>query len=342
MNYKFKALPPGTEIRKLLLNSEQADVHLDPDYLKLFQEYTGQKAVFLSCGNEEEYVACPYFLRPVKDTQFFDLVSPWYYGGPFWHLKNPENLPVLREEFLRGISNYCRENNIVSEFQRLNPITKNNRFYDKNTYFNRTIAYIDLSKDYETLTKEYAKKARKNIKRAKSHNLIVKRVQDADTAKTFLSVYQVAMKSKQTRKFYLFNQKFIDHLLEYFGERAQIFLVEHEGRVICASLELAGYKILHDYLRGAESESLEMRPNDILIDEIIRWAKQQGYLFFSLGGGATASEDNGIFRFKKSFSSTTTNFYVYKKVHNREKYDKLAKNKNPLYEKSEVFPEYLE
>jgi hypothetical protein len=154
------------------------------------------------------------------------------------------------------------------------------------------------------------------------------------------------MKRKSAKSFYYFNKPFFKNLFEVFEGDIKLFYVEYEGKVVCSSIELGKYGILHDYLRGADSEHLALRPNDIVVNEIISRAKSAGYKYFSMGGGSTNAENDGILKFKKSFSPKTADFYIYKKIHNLEKYnemcEKAGKNKNELnYQKAKFFPEYL-
>jgi CelD/BcsL family acetyltransferase involved in cellulose biosynthesis len=163
----------------------------------------------------------------------------------------------------------------------------------------------------------------------------------------FISLYSESMKQKGAKKFYFFNEDFFNKLFDTFKEDIALFHVELDGKVISSSIELGKYGILHDYLRGCDPNYLELRPNDILIDTIIKWAKSKGYNYFSLGGGASPSEEDGILRFKRSFSSTTSDFYVYKKIHNLKAYNDLCsisgkKQSELKYEKAQFFPEYSE
>jgi lipid II:glycine glycyltransferase (peptidoglycan interpeptide bridge formation enzyme) len=128
-------------------------------------------------------------------------------------------------------------------------------------------------------------------------------------------------------------------------QEAQLFVAYKDDHVAATQLVLGNGTILYDYLRAASPEFLSIRPNELLFNNIILWAKKTGYKEYSLGGGNSSSESDPLFKFKSSFSPFTKDFYLYKKVHNREAYIKrcVAEGKNPedvKYEKADYFPEY--
>jgi predicted N-acyltransferase len=194
----------------------------------------------------------------------------------------------------------------------------------------------------DTINYNYERHVRKNIKKAFRSNLSIYRDESQKGIEIFKKLYTQSMKQKHAKPFYFFSDDFFENLFNMFKDEVYLFHVDYNGKVICSSMELGKYGILHDYLRGTDSKYLELRPNDFLLDTVINWAKQEKFKYFSLGGGNTTKEDDSQYKFKKSFSSTTADFYVYKKIHNLEVYKQLCKNKELKYESAQYFPEYME
>jgi hypothetical protein len=265
-------------------------------------------------------------------------VSPWYYGGP---ISNHFYSQQMFKNFIAKFTKYCKENRIVSEFQRFNPITKNHILYDRAS-FNRKIVYVDLTQDMDTINYNYERHVKKNIKKAFRSNLSIYRDESQKGIEIFKKLYTQSMKQKHAKPFYFFSDDFFENLFNMFKDEVYLFHVDYNGKVICSSMELGKYGILHDYLRGTDSKYLELRPNDFLLDTVINWAKQERFKYFSLGGGNTTKEDDSQYKFKKSFSTNTADFYVYKKIHNMEVYKQLCKGKDLKYESAQYFPEYME
>jgi hypothetical protein len=86
----------------------------------------------------------------------------------------------------------------------------------------------------------------------------------------------------------------------------------------------------------------QVRPTNAIIDDTIRWGQRQGKKRFILGGGY--SQDDGVFRFKASFSPQRADFLVYRCVHLSEKYDALCRSWSSLYgrdvQTAAYFPRY--
>ncbi|MBR9706175.1 GNAT family N-acetyltransferase [Candidatus Pacearchaeota archaeon] len=352
--YELEIIPleEKNQVKNILNKVPEHDIYTHPNYLKLFQDYTRNKAIYVYYGNKKDFILIPYFERSVNffgydDSDYIDLVSPWYYGGPCYNVNNKKLLKEMFSNFIERFGEYCKNNKVITEFQRLNPLLKNHELYKNGSkiFYDRDIVYIDLTKNLENINKEYTKHTRKNIKKAKINGLGVYPDESKKSISKFIKIYSESMKKKNAKDYYYFNETFFENLFKKFKGEVRLFNVEYNGKVICSSIVLGIHNILHDYLRGVNSDYLHLRPNDILIDEIIKWAKSSNYQYFCLQGGVSSSDDDGIFRFKKSFSSTTSKFFTYRKIHNLDEYIKLCginekKQIDLKYENSKFFPEY--
>ena len=318
--------------------------------MKLFQDYGYGEGFFSFYGNEEEFVITPYFKRKInKENDFIDIISPWYYGGPIHNIQGVEKLRGVTSKFLRVFNEYCENNNIISEFQRLNPILENQNLFldlkDINVVYDRKIVYIDLRKSEDEIWSRYSRHTRKNIKKAKREGLEVFRsdnaIKDIDI---FIDIYHASMDQKDAKKFYYFNEEFFKKLSTWFKDELSLFFIKYKNEIITASLELGKFGILHDYLRGSKPEYNILRPTELLLDEIAKWAKKNDYEYMVIGGGNTNAEDDQLLKFKQKMSPFIKNYYLYKKVHNLEIYNELCRqNKmksNLEFENASFFPEY--
>lgn len=331
------SLEDEEEIKEVLKVLSLMDVYATPEYLKLFEDYLGWEATYFFYEDYENKVLVPFFKRRIKDTDYFDLVGPWYFGGPLVNVTSKKTFKSFLEEF----HTWCSENNVVSEFQRFNPILKNHELYEDNVFYDREIVYIDLTKNFEEIKKGYTKTRRKDIRRIKKKNVLSIH-HSKDYLRNFINIYYDSMNKKNADRFYYFNKKFFDKLLCM--KETALFSIEYDNKIICSSLELGSHKILYDYLRASIDEYNVFHPNDVLLDNVIVWAKKAGYHYFVLGGGNSRREDDGQLRFKKTFSSITTPFFIYKKIHNKEKYLELCKAKGLeelKFEEASYFPEYI-
>ena len=101
------------------------------------------------------------------------------------------------------------------------------------------------------------------------------------------------------------------------------FYVIYKNKIISAELVIYGSENAYSYLGGTDNNYFELRPNDFLKFEAIKWLKEKGLKNFVLGGGYGV--DDGIFRYKKSFAPDgILNLYIGMKIFIEATYQKLV------------------
>ena len=86
-------------------------------------------------------------------------------------------------------------------------------------------------------------------------------------------------------------------------------------------MEYGGY--FHYHFAGSKKEFLNLSPNNLLLWEGIKLGRNLGCKRMHLGGGREDSEDDNLLRFKGRYSSERNDFYIGKRIHNKEVYDRL-------------------
>lgn len=125
-------------------------------------------------------------------------------------------------------------------------------------------------------------------------------------------------------------------------ENIMYFHVLYENKIISTELVIYGAENAYSYLGGTNRDYFDLRPNDFLKYEIIKWAKEKGLKNFVLGGGYGA--DDGIFQYKTCLAPNgIVDFYIGRKVFDKSGYDKLTELRakdNPDCLSSGYFPKY--
>ena len=329
---------------ELLDSMPKRDVHFTSQYSKLFEEYLKSKAllyVFVSNGNTIIY---PFFMRRINDIKTFDalkvdtfdIISTWYYGGPISNVTDKNKEMELFQKFLPEFETFCVENRIVSEFCRFHPFFKNHlTFYDSE--MNREVVYIDLMKGWDEIYGGFKKENRKAIRKSERSGMKIIRSNDKADVKRFYEIYVSSMERKSAKSFYFFNIDFFNDMFELLKDSATMFFAEYNGKTVVVSLVLHKYGIVHDYLRGSAPEFFHLRPNNLIVKEIAKWAQENGNEIYSLGGGTTTDPNDTKLRFKSMFSRERSNFFIYKKIHDKDTYERLCKN---YCNSSNYFPLY--
>ena len=274
-------------------------------------------------------------IKDFKD-KYFDLTSPYGYGGFIIEGKDYKKVN-------KAYKKYCKKNNIVCEFVRFHLLEGYEKKYNgkvENIKHN-IIRKLDINP--EEMLMDFEHKVRKNIKRANKNGLQIQIDTEGKSLHEFLSIYYSTMDRNNAEKGYYFKREFFEKLNEM-KDNVVYFNVLYEGKVISTELVIYSPNNCYSYLGGTLSEYFNLRPNDFLKYEIIKWAYNKGIKNFVLGGGY-GKEDDGIYKYKKSFAPNGIyDFYIGKNIFNNKMYKKLVeirkKEGNIDIENNSYFPLY--
>lgn len=263
----------------------------------------------------------PNFLGKLEERKYFDLISPYGYGG--W-MGEIENYAALNAEY----NSYCLEHSYISEFIRFNLFSDYQSHYDGTveTHTHNVVRSLDLPLD--EMWMNFKQNVRKNVKRANKNGLTV--IIDEgehinDHLSDFLHIYYATMDRTNAEDDYYFDEKFYRNINKMTSNAAYFHTVNPvDGKIISTELIIYGGENAYSYLGGTDKEYFNLRPNDILKYEIIKWCQNKGLKNFVFGGGY--GSDDGIFEYKKHFAPNgIVNFYIGKKILDEEKYEGLCK-----------------
>ena len=280
------------------------DIFFTPEYGRLFE-----KTMF---GGELCYYGdYQFYKRPILNTPYFDIISPYGYSGT---LNDASKLLSFHV--------WCEQELIVSEFQRLHPFIDNHKWLEPEcVHQSGEVYYVDLTQPFN-----FDKGCKSAIKRA-SKVMAVNHLYFE--TRRFYELYTQTMKRNEAAPEYYFDMRFFERLGRITG--APMFNAIYEGDIIAAVIVLKYGDYAHYFLAGSEAEYRHLNPSNLLLLEAIQWAKEQGCKIFNLGG----AKDESHASFKRSFSKLCKPFYTYRKIHNQEVYDKLSAGI-----KTDFFPAY--
>jgi serine/alanine adding enzyme len=248
-----------------------------------------------------------------------------------WDASSPEftgplmcgNTSGVSGDFQQRCSEKFRSEGIVTEFGHLHPWEDNHCLMEPDGIkFNREIIWVDVSVPPEELWRTHFEHAcRKNINRAQREGVRVTCVTSDEHIREFHRIYFQTMDRNQALSSYYFPLEYFLMLRDELGEQARFVLAEHKGRIVAATLYMNDGVDVFSYLGGADAECQQVRPTNAVIFETIKWAHETGKKRLILGGGY--KPDDGIFRFKATFSKYKQPFNIYKHVHMHPEYDNL-------------------
>jgi hypothetical protein len=328
------------------------DIYFDYDYFDIYKQYFNVDFEAVKWEDLHISVFWSHLIRdiPIKlgdDQQYFDLITPYGYGGPLIICKTNSNLKVKESLniFMREYFEYAMRKKYVCEFIRFHPVIRNWELFQENfqemillDHVNDTI-YIDLSNNLDNIWQGIRKGHKYNIKKTERDDCEIKillKPSESDIDE-FISLYYSTMDRCHALKKYYFPSLFIkDHFSRL---SASIIRIEYGGQLIGSSMFLNGDSFVHYHLSGSDNTIRGIYPSEILIWNAIKWAKEKNFLNLHLGGGLRT--EDSLFNFKKGFSKNVAPFYTGKIVFNNEQYFALTKaNINSLNTNNGFFPSY--
>lgn len=178
---------------------------------------------------------------------------------------------------------------------------------------------LDLTLSPEKLLANMHNKWRYNIRLAQKKGVTVRLARDKEDLQVF---YTILQETASRDEFMVRGYEYFEWIWDYMVSHgfASIFLAEYDGQIVAGTLAMIlGAKAW--YLYGASSnQHRNVMPNYLLQWEMILWAQAQGCTLYDFRGvSGDLDESNplyGLYRFKKGFNPTLTEFvgewdYVY-------------------------------
>lgn len=322
------------------------DIYFEERYCRLFEGV--EKGVFQIYNFKNEFGEILHlFIKrkiplAVSGKHYFDLVTPYGYGGPQILQCETGKEVQLVKAFESAFQQYCIDQCIVSEFVRFHPMFNNAQdflaCYDVQ-YLRETVG-TNL-KDYEQpVDQEFSKSAKKNIRQALKAGVEYRYTLNPSDLSDFKSIYYATMDRNDADAFYYFKDDYFANLTDLLGEHLLLIEVLYEGQVIGAGLNFVYNNLAHTHLSGTLAEFNRMSPASLLYYAFVLWGKEHGVDMIHGGGGRTNSPDDNLYLFKKQFGiQTGFHFYIGRKIWNNKVYNELC-DKLGIQEEIEFFPAY--
>lgn len=267
----------------------------------------------------------------IKKNMYFDLSTPYGYGG-FWG--NITDYGKLNQAY----HEYCIANHYICEFVRFELFSDYYKHYSGEVETRTHNVVRGLELPIEEIWMDFKQKVRKNVKKANKNGLQIIVDHSGEYIEYFLEIYYSTMERSNAEREYYFSKNFFN-ILNQMKNNIVYFHAMYEGRIISSELVIYGAKNCYSFLGGTNSDYFELRPNDFLKYEIIKWAKQNNMENFVLGGGYGA--DDGVYQYKLCLAPKgVMDFYIGKKIYDEELYKRLVGIRGEHIKDRRYFPLY--
>jgi hypothetical protein len=326
----------------------QESVFGSVEFARIVEEYLGYQARLYVLQDSDCLIAYPLFFRPIPSLPLgkeiggglSDTVSPEFTGP----LAQGRSLAPIAAEFQKRFPTFAVDQGVVAEFIHLHPWKAfESALLGDCLQFSREIVYVDLTWPEQRLWRtSFTPACRKNINRSQRDNVRIFEARTPSDIREFYRLYIQTMRARNALQHYYFPLEYFLAIFEQLRANARFVLAEYSNQLVAGTLYLHDRDDVYSYLGGADWRFQQVRPTNAIIYDTILWGKRQGRKRLVLGGGY--SPDDGIFRFKASFSPERARFFVYRRVHLPEQYAALCQSWSSIYgresEASAYFPPY--
>ncbi|MCA1012694.1 lipid II:glycine glycyltransferase FemX [Halobacillus halophilus] len=328
----FKHLPSCKNWEPYLKKIENLDVYYDPHYVKLLAPKDQGYGEAVYYENEKGRIFYPYIKRSFDE--FWDIVTPYGYGGPFL-----QGDPSTLIDFYHLFTPFCADQGIVTEKIKCHPLYTNSAALSKimDIELVQETTAVDLNLPYEDIKQGYSSSNKRNINKARRNGVEIIEDSTLSYLPDFQEMYYETMKRNDAdQSFFFTDDYFQNQMKDRLLYKPRLLIAKHNNNVIAGALVLLGKKAAHYHLGASLTEHLSLRANNLLFDEMIQYCQKEQAEILHLGGGT--SKDDGLFRFKSSFTNNNHyNFFIGKHIINPKVYNDLLTSTSS---QSPFFPPY--
>ncbi|MCL6572219.1 MAG: GNAT family N-acetyltransferase [Bacillus sp. (in: Bacteria)] len=323
---------------EVIKNFRDIDSYYSFEYGKIFAEIEKGKILAAYFEKNTTRIFYPFIRRqvPYGEKGMYDIVTPYGYGGPLIE----GGYTPLREFYIQ-FGNYCKQNRIITETIRFHPLYGNHELCKEilDVQYIRQPTSVNLTVPLEEIRNNYSTMNKRNIKKAKRNSLSCFVAEKSlENIQKFNKMYKETMDRNNAGSYYYFNESyFMDQMKDTSISKTFLLFTKYNDQIIAGVMVIIGQSYSHYHLGASDTSFLELKPNNLLFDYMIEFCKSMGSLELHLGGGY--QENDGLFKFKTSFSNNNNyQYYIGKKIHNTAIYKTIMEK---LMEDNEIDKDYF-
>jgi hypothetical protein len=329
MKWRILGTREPAEWHDALGRLSQADIYFLPEYHQAYELNGDGEAYAFIAEDGSNLLFYPFLVRPIEKVgsepvcdRWYDIQTVYGYSGPLCTTTDPSFLAKAWDLF----SAWCEEKRIVAEFIRFNPLVANQRYVDSSCSVasDRETVSIRLDCSEEDLWSSYPSVHRNMVRKALKKGLACVEKPIVEGLSAFRLLYDETMRRVEASHYYLFSDAYFSHLCTALRDKVKLFAVLDGDRTAAAALFFLHSDRIHYHLAGSDARYSMYGPNNALIHGVALWGLRNGLRYFHLGGGRTSDPSDSLFRFKASISRLRFPFYIGKRIHDREGYDRLC------------------
>jgi serine/alanine adding enzyme len=297
----------------LLSDLGLTDVYLGSAYVESASLLDSGRPVFLQLDG----VAFAAILREIAGDRALDVTTPYGYGGPVAH--GPD-----ASRFWDPYEAWCAERDVVTSFFRFHPLYANHRYAGPRVLLEALAGTVAWRLGVDDLFGVMHRSHRNKCRKAERAGVAVTVALEPADLIEFTALYEQTMRRLQAADFYFFQAEYWQALASTLRSSLIRFDARLEGDLLASAICLASKPWLHYHLGATTERARQVGASNLLLYEAGRWAKDNGFELFHLGGGV-GGRDDSLLGFKRGFDpGGLRECWIGKAVHNEEAYRALT------------------
>ncbi len=166
---------------------------------------------------------------------------------------------------------------------------------------------ISLTDDYEFVhRKVYKQNVRKMIRQSREKGVRVEAVTDEAGVREYARIARHTLDRRGTEPY---PESLFLNVFRLMGDACLFHLAYHEDRAVAGTVHLSGGASVMNWLTSSYREFWNLRPNNALVDAVVRWAVEEGKRWYNFGGSPEG--DHNLQRYKESWGAKRYDYRVW-------------------------------
>lgn len=326
--YKVLGLNETVEWNRLLslLPKERRDVYFLPEYYSLYQNYGDGEAQCFVFEKDGQMALYPFLKNSITalgyklDREYYDIQGAYGYNGVIASTTDKGFI----SDFWEAFDTWCQDNDVIAEFMRFHPVMRNHLLGEGHfkLIHDRNTVYLDLTQSEEDIFAGFDKGTRQHIRKAAKSIEIRPAERNEESVQIFNRIYRENMEHVNSIPYLFFNLQHFRNMFEM--EDIEFFIAWQDDTPIACYSGLVSEEYYGNYLRASLTEYNRTGVNTLMYWSMIQSAKAHGCHYVHFGGGTSGDPENSLLHYKMNFSKTLSEFWIGKKIHNQNVYDKIV------------------
>ncbi|QHJ70560.1 hypothetical protein [Planococcus halotolerans] len=299
---------------------------LNQNYGMLYEEVYKGKCMIFEFKNSLGSVKHLFMKRKVpyqvEGITYYDLITPFNYGGPVIEGCKEEDKWDLINDFQIEFQKYCQENNIVSEFIRFHPLLQNSMdfLHCYELDYLEDSKGINISRHNNTLTEELSVDCIEKVLEAFKSGVDYEIFTGKDTIDDFSRFITKVQGSKENQ-----SPQYFEGCKELLDDQLIFIEVKLEGEVVGMAMNIRTDKVLTTHLLVTDKIGDSLNAAYVLHFALAVWSRSNEVELIHLAGNWINKSEKENATFKNNFRVFTDYQYcIGRKIWNEEIYEELC------------------